>query len=339
MMRRSALCARVIRLTGAIVPALFATTCTSSDDCAAGNPLMPVCFDPSPAEPRLLFLRSPDATWLRVDIYTMNADGTNVLPVTTHGRAWSPAWSPDATHIAFAKFGENSDVLAEIYVIDADGSHPRNLSNRTTALEYSPAWSPDGQRIAFQSNRHALPNACCETSIYVMNADGSNVQRLTTNSDDAYPRWSPDGKTIAFASTRNGGAWQVFAMNPDGSNVRQLTTQKSNGKSVWSPDGRRLAFEVWRPATGGGMDNGIYVMNADGSGQMRASQTTAMDLSPTWSSDGREIFFCSNRSPNKRMHLYVASLSSASMNGGGARQVSGDATEDCYPDFKPPRRR
>lgn len=335
MMRGCALRARLMRLACAIALALFTATCTSRDDCAAGNPLMPVCFDPSPTEPRLLFLRSPDATWLRADIYAMNADGRNVQALTSHGRAWSPAWSPDGTRIVFAKFADNSDVLAQIFIVDADGRNERNLSNKATALEYSPRWSPDGQRIVFQSNRHDLtPNACCETSIYVMNADGSNVQRMTTNTYDLYPRWSPDGRAISFASDRTGGAWQVFVMNADASNVRQLTTQPSNGMSAWSPDGTKLAFEVWRAASGGGMDNGIYVTNADGSGQMRISQTTKNDMNPTWSSDGRDIFFCSNRSANGKMHVYTAP-----MRGGETRLVSNTETEDCYPDFKPPRRR
>jgi Tol biopolymer transport system component len=71
-------------------------------------------------------------------------------------------------------------------VMDADGSHPRNLSNNPVSLDGSPLWSPDGARIIFDSRRDG------NREIYVMSADGSNVTRLTDNPADDYgPVWEP----------------------------------------------------------------------------------------------------------------------------------------------------
>jgi TolB protein len=79
------------------------------------------------------------------------------------------------------------------------------------------AWSPDSRRIAFHSDRDG------EMEIYVMNADGTDTRRLTTNpTDDSYPSWSPDGKRIAFMRVVLGHN-QVFTMNADGSGARRLT--------------------------------------------------------------------------------------------------------------------
>ena len=87
----------------------------------------------------------------------------------------------------------------------------------------------------------------------------------------------------------------------------------------------------------GGMGGAaLDVMNADGSGPMNVSQAMAIgmnDANPTWTSDGREIVFCSNRASNGKMHVYTVPMS-----GGEVRLMSGNDTEDCYPDFKPPRR-
>jgi len=80
----------------------------------------------------------------------------------------------------------------------------------------APALSPDGSQIAFMSRRSG------NWEIYVVNSDGSNLQRITDDpAEDGLPAWSPDGRVIAFASNR-GGAWAVWAATPDGSAVQQL---------------------------------------------------------------------------------------------------------------------
>jgi Tol biopolymer transport system component len=334
---------RLIRAGFTIAALVLLVTCTASEDCAAGNPLMPVCFDPTPAQPQVVLMRAWDSTWTRADLYTMNSDGTNAVRLTTdgmrnlRGTPTSPVWSPDGRWIAFARRPDGSNIRSQIYVVAADGSNLRNISNQTTAFDWSPTWSPDGRRIAFQSDRHNPATAtCCVTSLYVMNADGSDLTRLTTDWNDKLPRWSPDGTTIAFMSSRNGGINHIFAMNADGSNVRQLTTVGTDRKPVWSPDGTRIAFEATRDSAMMGtmspMGTGISVMNADGSGQMTVGQGLTTFMIPTWSSDGRQIFFCGAQTATSKMHLYAVAMS-----GGAIRLVTDENSDDCSPDFKRPR--
>lgn len=90
----------------------------------------------------------------------------------------------------------------------------------------APALSPDGKQIAFMSRREG------NWEVYVINVDGSNLQRLTNDpAEDGLPTWSPDGNAIAFVSSR-GGPWAVWAMTPEGSGQRQLFTMQG------SPDGQ-----------------------------------------------------------------------------------------------------
>jgi len=89
----------------------------------------------------------------------------------------------------------------------------------------APTLSPDGQKIAFMSHREN------NWDIYVIDIDGSNLQRLTTNeAQDGLPTWSPDGNAIAFVSDR-GGIWAVWVMTPDGKGHSQIFTMEG------SPDG------------------------------------------------------------------------------------------------------
>jgi Tol biopolymer transport system component len=131
-------------------------------------------------------------------------------------------------------------------------------------------------KIAFTSDRSG------NDEIYVMNADGSNVQRITINiAADKQPSWSPDGSRIAFVSNRD-GADGIYVMDSDGTNILRLTNSSGDWFPEWSPDGNQMAFYS-------GRDNHaeVYVMNSNGTGQTRLTFNSCM--MPTWSPDGAKM--------------------------------------------------
>ena len=138
----------------------------------------------------------------------MNVDGSDVRQLTDasadHGL---PSWSPDGRHIAFiSDRGGNFGV----YVMNADGSDVRQLTDGS-ANDVLPRWSSDGRRIACRSDCHSHSYSVAHFAsdrdgnfeIYAMNADGSDLARLTDNSaNDEVPSWSPDGRHDIPSCTR-----------------------------------------------------------------------------------------------------------------------------------------
>ena len=252
----------------------------------------------SPDGTRIAFISDRDGhvrkggVWTTFEIYVMDADGGNQQNLTNDPKAdSSPSWSPDGKRIAFMSDRDRLlDIhgfpTSEIYVMDADGENPQNLTNNRHD-DSSPSWSPDGKRIVFMSYRdgHFIGDFEEITSeIYVMDADGGNQQRLTENrKNDELPSWSPDGTRIVFSSDRKGDFvnYEIYVMDDDGGNLQRLTENRKNDWSPsWSPDGKRIAFSSDRK---GDWENyEIYVMDTDGGNQQKLTNHPRNDIGPAW---------------------------------------------------------
>jgi Tol biopolymer transport system component len=213
-------------------------------------------------------------------IFVVNQDGTDLNPVSSTPNAYSPGWAPNGRRIAFSDFNFMVPE-GDVFVVSPAGSNQTNLTNSPGVVDVEPSWSPGGTKIAFTTNRDG------NFEVYVMNDDGSNPQRLTTDpASDNNPLWSPRGDLIAFLSTRDGNS-EIYIMAPDGSAQTRLTNSLANEvEPAWSPDGALIAF---RSDRGGNAD--IYAVAADGSGESRLTSDTLTQTDPAWSRDGTRIAY------------------------------------------------
>ena len=221
----------------------------------------------------------------------------------------------------------------EIATVRADGSQYTVLTNQE-GFDVSAEYSPDGRRIAFTSARSMPPGNTGPplpySELYVMNADGSNVNRITRNVGliDFEPAWSPDGERIVVARgpstppppdqlTQPTDLWIIDLAS---GRERQLTNSPATweGWPHWSPDGRRIAFEG-DPAEPG--NNDVYTIRVDGTDLRRLTSQPGYDGNAHYAPDGRSIGFDSDRTGN--VDVFVMRDTGASV-----RQLTNDPGTD-----------
>ncbi len=255
------------------------------------------------------------------DLYVADVQTHESLRLTDYPALdYNAAFSPDGQSIAFVS---ERDGNLELYTIRVDGSGLRRLTD-DFALDDHPAWSPDGRRLAFVSTRlpAAVPGQAWN-AIYLMNADGSGVKRLSrAGTADYSPAWSPKGDLIAFASgSGKVGGTDLFVMRPDGSGRRLVV--KNGGWPSFAGDGQSLFFHSRRQGNWG-----VWRVNLDGSSLTRITPPDLEAFTPRTSVDGKWLVLARLRGEHRQIELMDLST-------GKLTPLTTEATDHWNPSISP----
>jgi Tol biopolymer transport system component len=283
---------------------------------------------------------------------------TNIRMLTDRGENAEAYFSFDEKKLIFqSTVGDMK--CDQIFTMNVDGSDKKMVSTgkgRTTCSYFLP-----GDEKIIYASTHLAGDDCPPPpdrskgyawklyesfDIFSANADGTNVQRLTSaDGYDAEATVSPKGDKIVFTSTRDGDP-EIYTMNLDSSNQTRLTFQKGyDGGAYFSLDGSRIVFRASRPKTAEELadyedlaKNGmfrpttleIYVMNADGTDIQQVTNLGKASFAPFFHPDGKRIIFSSNvNSTNGRnFDLYLINI-----DGTGLEQITFNETFDGFPMF------
>lgn len=179
----------------------------------------------------------------------------------------------------------------EIFTFNPAGTElePVNVTNHPNS-DSRARWRSDGRKFLFESNRNSA------SDIYVADADGSNVQRVTFLGNASAGAWHPDGSQIVYQTTVAGLSFEVNKVNIDGSNPTVLASHPTEDSlPVWSPDGTEIAFSS-RRQEGQGVGPDIWKMDSFGNNLVNITNFPGVEDSwPNWSPDGTQIAFHSRR--------------------------------------------
>lgn len=224
-------------------------------------------------------------------------------PTTTLISGATPAASTEetpATTAPIAVIGGGAGQIAfassrtgtpQIFLADTGGENAFQVTNLPTGA-CQPSFSPDGEKIVFISPCEGNDEIYYNTSLYVINVDGTGLTALDAAPGGSFdPTWSPDGKSIAFTSMRT-GQMEIFTINmEDLTTVKQITSGEQRVESrmpAWSPDSSQIVYVVRRLGV-----YQVWIMKADGTepAQIVRSGVAYNDYYPAWSPKGDLILF------------------------------------------------
>jgi Tol biopolymer transport system component/predicted Ser/Thr protein kinase len=216
------------------------------------------------------------------------------------GQELYPDISPDGNYIIYTKsVGE----FQHIFLQRIGGGNAIDLTKDTKVDNYQPSFSPNGELIAFRSERDG-------GGIFLMGSTGESVRRLT---DFGYnPAWSPDGKKVLFATESvehpysRGTTSQLWTADVEGGETQKIY----DGDAVqprWSPNGKWIAY--WGLPRGTGQ-RVIWIISASGGNPVMITKDNYINWSPTWSADGKYLYFSSSRGGS--MNLWKVKINEGS---------------------------
>jgi TolB protein len=287
-----------------------------------------------------------------------------IRQLTFGGNNAEAYFSPDGKRLIFQRQESLSSGCDQQYVVNADGSGMRRVSNglgRTTCGYFYDG----GSRILYSSTFEHSPECpprpdyskgyvwpLNDLEIYTARADGSDLRRLTHNDAyDAEATVSPDGKRIVFTSTRDGDI-ELYTMNLDGSGVHRVTRRVGyDGGAFFSPDGRRLVWRAMYAETAADTADylnllaqrlvrptqlELWVADADGSNPGQVTRLRAASFAPYFHPDGRRIIFASNYPDPKSRNFDLFLIG---VDGSRLERVTTSLEFDAFPMFSPDGRR